>query len=225
MCGGGVAAILNAMFARPRGWAGSVGGRLMALRGGDTNRWAIDLLKLQQLDHLIEVGCGSGLALEAASDRLIAGRAVGIDPSRVMVDQAARRNRAAIAEGHVEVRQAFAEALPFEDHAFTCALSVDSIRSWRSAEAGLWELQRVLEPGGRLVIVVRARQKKRNPLNPSREGYTRAMVESLETTLVSIGFRFIRREVRRKGATMIAFVVEAAREHELPYAHGDFVPA
>lgn len=209
--------MFETMYARPAGPWGAMGGRLMASRGGDVNRWAVDLLKLQQIDHLLEVGTGPGKGLEAAADRLIAGRAVGVDPSPVMVAQAMRRNRSAIAEGHVEVIQGSADALRFADQEFTCAISVDAIQFWPSPEAGLWELQRVLEPGGRLVIAVRARSKSWNPLAFGRRGYTRAMVDDLEARLVSVGFRFLRREVlRRPGSTTVAIVVEALRAQNEP---------
>lgn len=204
--------MFETMYARPAGPWGVLGGQLMAARGGDVNRWAIDLLRLRPIDHLLEVGTGPGKGLEAAADRLIAGRAVGVDPSPVMVAQATRRNRSAISEGHVEVVEASADALPFADQEFTCAVSVDAIQFWPSVEAGLWEIQRVLEPGGRLVVAVRARRESRNPLEFGRRGYTRAMVDDLEARLVSVGFRFMRREVlRRPGSTTVALVVEALR--------------
>ncbi len=206
----------DAMFSRPEGWRGALGGRIMAARGADVNRWAVSLLKLRQLDQVIEVGCGPGRALEAAAEQVIAGRVVGIDASPVMVEQAVRRNARAIGEGHVEVRLASAENLPFDDHAFTGALSVNSIRSWRSQEDGLWELSRVLEPGAKVVIAVRSRRRTRNPIDPSRWGYTKAELEELEALFVSVGFRFMRREIRRdRTETTVAFVLETVKpEHE-----------
>jgi len=187
----------------------------MAARGGDVNKWVIDLLKLRQIDHLLEVGTGPGKGLEAAADRIIAGRAVGVDPSPQMVSQATKRNRGAIHEGHIEILQASADALPFGDREFTCAVSVDAVQFWPSTEAGLWELQRVLEPGGRLVIAVHARRRSLNPFAFARQGYTRPMLGGLEARLVSVGFRFLRREVlRRRGLTTVAIVVETLRPED-----------
>ncbi len=208
--------MIKTTYARPAGERQAIGGRLLADRGGDVHKWAIDLLKLRQIDHLLDVGTGSGRGLEAAAERIIAGRAVGVDPSPAMVSRATRRNRGAIQEGHVEILQASADALPFGDREFSCAISVNAIQGWRSAEAGFWELQRVLEPGGRLVLAVRARHWSWNPVAFGRQGYSRAMVDGLEAQLVSVGFRFLRREIlRRPGQTTVAIVVEALRpEHE-----------
>lgn len=204
--------MFEAMFGRPRGWQGVIGGRLMAARGAEVNRWAVGLLKLKQLDQVIDVGCGPGRALEAASEQVIAGRAVGVDASPVMVELAIKRNARAIAEGHIEVRLAAAEALPFDNDAFTGAISVNSIRHWKSQEDGLWELSRVLEPGARVVIAVRAHRETRNPFDPSRYGYTEAELEQLESLLVSVGFRFMRRETRKdRRETTVAFVLETVR--------------
>lgn len=198
--------------ARPAGLWGTIGGRFLAGHHGDAHKWAVDLLKLRQIDHLLEVGTDSGRGLEAAAERIIAGRAVGVDPSAAMVAQATRRNRGAIQEGHVEILQASADALPFGDREFSCAVSVNAIQSWPSAEAGLWELQRVIEPGGRLVLAVRASHWSWNPFALGRKGYSCAMIDSLEAQLVSVGFRFMRREIlRRPGQTTVAIVVEALR--------------
>lgn len=184
----------------------------MAARSADVNRWAVSLLKLKQLDQVIDVGCGPGRALEAASEQVIAGRAVGVDASPVMVELAIKRNARAIAEGHIEVRLASAEALPFDNDAFTGAISVNSIRHWKSQEDGLWELSRVLEPGARVVIAVRTHHETRNPFDPSRYGYTAAELDQLEALLVSVGFRFMSRETRQeRGETTVAFVLQTVR--------------
>src|SRR6266702_3648110 len=70
-------------------------------------------------DVLLEIGCGGGAFLEQAlrSDC----RAAGIDHSPEMVRVARELNADAVAAGRLDVVQASAERLPFEDDSFTCA--------------------------------------------------------------------------------------------------------
>jgi ubiquinone/menaquinone biosynthesis C-methylase UbiE len=84
-----------------------------------------------------------------------AGRVAGADPSPVMLGQATRRNRAAIAAGRVELHLAAAERLPFADECFDKALALHSLPHWSDTDGGLREVQRVLKPGGALLIALR----------------------------------------------------------------------
>jgi ubiquinone/menaquinone biosynthesis C-methylase UbiE len=54
-----------------------------------------------------------------------------------------------------EVRLGSAESIPFEDDAFTAAISVSTYHHWADADAGLDEVGRVLAQGARLLIVER----------------------------------------------------------------------
>ncbi|HEX2404154.1 MAG TPA: class I SAM-dependent methyltransferase, partial [Acidimicrobiia bacterium] len=96
-------------------------------------------------DRFLDLGCGLGAALEHAATT--GAQTVGIDPSPSMVERAAARVPQA------EVRLGSAESIPFEDDAFTAAISVSTYHHWADAETGLKEVLRVLAPGGRLLIV------------------------------------------------------------------------
>jgi ubiquinone/menaquinone biosynthesis C-methylase UbiE len=95
---------------------------------------------------VLEVGCGTGnyaIALAARSQA----RTRGLDPSRRMIAQAARRSPAL----HWSVGRA--EALPFAAGAFDLAFSVDVIHHVADRPAFFREAWRVLGPEGRLCTV------------------------------------------------------------------------
>jgi SAM-dependent methyltransferase len=69
-----------------------------------------------------------------------------------MVGQARRRNAQAIQEGRADLRWGSVEQLPFADGHFDRVLAANSLHHWPNPIANLWEVQRVLKPGGRLVI-------------------------------------------------------------------------
>jgi ubiquinone/menaquinone biosynthesis C-methylase UbiE len=108
---------------------------------------ALQALELRGGDRLLDVGCGTGAAVRAAAK--IVERAVGVDLSPKMLDQA--RERAAGLSG-VEFVEGDSENLPFADGEFTAVLCTTSLHHYPRPEAAAREFARVLAPGGRIVI-------------------------------------------------------------------------
>lgn len=114
-------------------------------------RSLLEELALTPEDHLLEVGCGGGAFLE---DALRSGcRAAAVDHSPEMVRLARAKNREAVAEGRLEVREARAERLPFADETFTCAVMTGVLGFLPDPVAAFAEIRRALRPGGRFVAL------------------------------------------------------------------------
>ena len=143
-------------FGQPRGARGWLAAHLVARLTGGANRWMVDCLQVGPHDRVLDVGCGPGLAVAAAA-LVTAGTVVGVDASPTMVHLARRRNRTAVRQGRVEIRRADAARLPYPEGHFTRAGSLNSLQFWPSPDDGLRELHRVLEPGGRVAVVLMAR--------------------------------------------------------------------
>jgi SAM-dependent methyltransferase len=109
--------------------------------------WAVDLLDVQAADTVLEVGFGPGAAIQLLSGS--ARHVAGVDPSAEMLRQARKRNVEAIGDGRVDLRQGFADHLPFAAESFDKAMAINSMQVWPDASAGLLEIRRVLKPGGR----------------------------------------------------------------------------
>jgi SAM-dependent methyltransferase len=76
----------------------------MALRPSNRkrNRLVVALLGVQPQDHVLEIGFGPGLAIRELARRATDGFVLGIDPSEVMVSQAAVLLAAGAPDGVVE---------------------------------------------------------------------------------------------------------------------------
>jgi len=61
--------------------------------------WAVDMLQVAPDDHLLEIGCGSGVAVSLIYERLVSGTITAIDRSEAMITQAKQRNRMYVAAG------------------------------------------------------------------------------------------------------------------------------
>lgn len=72
--------------------------------------WAVDTLAVRPADHLLECGCGHGVAVSLVCERLTTGTILAIDRSPKMIEMAERRNRK-----HVEAGRARFEAVALEN--------------------------------------------------------------------------------------------------------------
>ena len=103
----------------------------------------VDLLSEHvQGRDVLEVGCGTGLILHRVAQG--AKRAVGIDISQGMLEQAQRRG--------LEVAQADVLALPFEDASFDVVYSFKVLAHVADIDQALREMARVTRPGGKLFL-------------------------------------------------------------------------
>ncbi len=91
---------------------------------------------------VLEVGCGTGLILERLAG--LAHRAVGVDMSRGMLQQARERN--------LEVVEGSATALPFPDASFDAVVSFKVLAHIAEIELAMAEVARVLRPGGKAAL-------------------------------------------------------------------------
>lgn len=96
-------------------------------------------LGVAQGDRLLDVACGSGLAIEFA--RLRGATCAGIDASQRLVAIARDRNPGS------DIRAGDMQALPWADESFDVATSFRGI--WHTTPGALDEIRRVLVPGGR----------------------------------------------------------------------------
>lgn len=181
-------ASFTTQFAHPHGWQGQLVGWLMALKNRERNAWAIELLDVNLTDHILEIGFGPGWAIQQLASRATGGFIAGVDASETMVQQASRRNVAAIRAGRVEVRLGPNAPLPYPEARFDKALAVNATQFWPDLSAGLQELRRVLKPDGRLVLTYQP------PYGTDADA--RVMGEQLLTQLRVVGFQRLRLETK-----------------------------
>lgn len=127
----------------------------MALETRRENLRAIDALLVEASDRVLDVGCGPGRSLAELAARAPDGHVDAVDPSRLMVDVACRRNLRLVKAGHVAVAAAGVDHLPFPDASFDRILCVHVVYFWESLDIAFREIARVAKPGGRLALVFR----------------------------------------------------------------------
>lgn len=180
-----------AQFHHPTGVKGHIAGWIMGRRSSNVTRshWAAQLLDVRPTDRVIELGCGPGVAVAALAARATRGLVVGVDHSQVMINQAGRRNRAAIRTGRVRLIQAPVEELSISDGPFDAALAVNTVGMWPDPPARLRELTRLLRTGGRIAVVSQ-------PRCPAATSATSAAAgQELADLLTGAGYTHLRTEL------------------------------
>ena len=139
-------------------------------------RFAVEASGVAPGDRVLDVAAGTGdLA------RLFAGR-VGARGAVVMTDVNAAmliagRDRLLDAGALLPVVQCDAEKLPFSADRFDCVSIAFGLRNVTRKEVALAEMQRVLKPGGRLIVLEFS--KVWTPLKPAYDAYSFSVLPRL----------------------------------------------
>jgi ubiquinone/menaquinone biosynthesis C-methylase UbiE len=186
---------------RFQGIPGLVIGTVLLVGRGAVSRLVADLAGVSPGDRLLDVGCGPGGAAREAARR---GAVVtGVDPAPLMLAMGRRLSRGRTGQ-HIEFVQGTAEALPVADGSATVVWAISSAHHWADTAAGLRELHRVLEPGGRLIIAERLTRP--GARGHAAHGFTTAQATQAAAAARAAGFAGAEHETHRAGRRILAVV-------------------
>jgi arsenite methyltransferase len=131
-------------------WLDGVPEESIAAFAGTGNPFSLGAIR--EGERVVDVGCGAGIdSLIAAGMVGPSGDVVGVDMTPAMLDRA----RASALRGgfsNVRFREGLAESVPVADSWADVVISNGVLNLFPDKFAGLQEMARVLEPGGRLQI-------------------------------------------------------------------------
>lgn len=115
--------------------------------------WAVEVLAPDPTDHILEIGCGTGVAAELILQRLTTGRLTAIDRSAAMIKAAEKRNQTDVASGKARFRNVTLEKADFAEERFDKVLAVNVNRFWLKPvdESAFWKA--ILKPGATVCLV------------------------------------------------------------------------
>ena len=149
-----------------RGWAGFVRyARLLPLMWtSEVSTAVLGLVAPQRGERVVDLGSGMGPATVAAAHS--GAFVVAVDPTPYMRRVLGLRRLAQRARRRISVLDGAAEAIPVADGSVDALWSVNAMHHWTDLDRALGEIQRVLRPGGRLVLVD---EDFDDPAHPSSE--------------------------------------------------------
>ena len=177
-------------FGQPTGWLGWGIGQLMVVKNRRRSDWVIELMHVQPSDRILEVGFGSGVDIARVSAIAQQGFVAGVDHSQVMVQQAKRRNAAAIQAKQVDLQYASAASIPYTDATFDKIFSINVAQFWTNPIEVTVELRRVLKPGGSIALAIQPRIPNATEATAQETG------EFLVNLLSAAGFEQVRFETQ-----------------------------
>ena len=147
--------IMQAMFKqfrKPTGWLGKIAGLGMNREHEKVWRWGLEHIAIAPDAVILDVGCGGGGTVKILAQAASRGKVYGVDYSEDVLLTARRVNRALIEQGRFELKYGSVSDLPFSDAAFDLATAFETSMFWPNPVGDLREVQRVLKPGGTLLI-------------------------------------------------------------------------
>ena len=177
-------------FSRPTGALGHVAGWLMRRRNTSRLRWGVEKLQADVNHDILEIGFGPGAFIEILlREHGHQGGIYGIDLSDVMYRQASRRNRQAMEDGQVVLKQASVEAIPFESKRFDRIYTSNTNMFWPNPVENMKEIARVMKPDGLFCLSLQ-------PYWIKTDAGVREEAEKIREQMRTAGFNHIKMDFR-----------------------------
>ena len=114
---------------------------------------AINELKTNKPQLILDVATGTGDFAFEALKILKPEKIVGVDISQGMLNIAQQKITKRKLGNHFEVKLGDSEKLPFGNNEFDAVTVAYGVRNFENLETGLADIQRVLKPGGKAVVL------------------------------------------------------------------------
>ena len=102
---------------------------------------------------ILDVATGTGDMAIAASAAAPDAQITGVDIAAQMLDEGRKKLTGSKLNDKIQLLLGDSEQLPFKENSFDSIMCAYGVRNFEHLEKGLREMQRVLQPGGKLVIL------------------------------------------------------------------------
>ena len=174
----------------------------------DRVRWATGVLPLVPGMRILEVGCGTGAAVELLASRVPDGTITAIDRSARAAAFTKRRNIELLRSGRLQVLHTSLIRLPAHAEAFDLALALDVNLFWTTPDRSeVAVLHRVLAPGGVLAVLYGPSPPRHEEDEAERDARIQRRLAVIQRSLRAAGFTIDRVLNEGQGAGVLALRV------------------
>lgn len=150
---------LFSQFVRPHGRIGQFVGVFMSKENKEINKWTIEFLDVQDHDHILEIGFGSGKAMKYILKRRNAVMITGVDPSEVMVYQSLRKLNKHLINNQIQLIEGYSKDLPYLPQKVDKVLVVNNITFWEEPVETLRKIYIQMNAGGKVALTIGPHEK------------------------------------------------------------------
>ncbi|MFC4559921.1 class I SAM-dependent methyltransferase [Virgibacillus kekensis] len=150
---------MYSQFARPQGLPGWIAGWYMSRENREINKWTIDFLNVQDGEHVLEIGFGSGKALKYILQQADEVRLTGVDVSEVMVYQTLRRLNKHLINSEILLMEGQADKLPLLSQKVDKVLVINNVTFWETPVKTLRNIYSQMTEGGKIALTIRPHEK------------------------------------------------------------------
>lgn len=116
-------------------------------------RRAVRLMRDIPHADVLDIATGTGDLAILMAERLDGSHVTGVDLSEGMIEIGRRKVAEKGLDGRISLTTGDCLALPFPDNSFDCITCAYGVRNFENLAAGYKEMERVLRPGGLLVVL------------------------------------------------------------------------
>lgn len=116
-------------------------------------RKAIDQLRDDKPERILDVATGTGDMAIIACRMLNPEKIIGIDISEQMLEYGRKKIEKEGLASRVQLQSGDSETINFTDNSFDAVMVAFGVRNFENLEKGLKEMLRVLKPGGKLLVL------------------------------------------------------------------------
>ena len=115
--------------------------------------WGLQHVTIGNRFTILDVGCGGGRTIERLAAQAAEGKVYGVDYADGSVAASREHNADLLEAGRVVIEKASVSKLPFPESTFDLVTAVETQYYWPDLEGDMREILRVLQPGGRLLVI------------------------------------------------------------------------
>ena len=185
---------------KPQGLGGKMMVNIMNNGHAKLSEWGFSHVDVPADANVLDVGCGGGANIAVWLTRCPNGIVTGLDYSEVSVSESIKYNKKAIQEKRCQILQGNVAQMPFDDNSFDYISAFETIYFWPGLERCFKEVNRVLKPHAKFIIVVEVdgTKEKDKKWSDIVEGMVIYKENELVANLETAGFTNIRTDHNEK---------------------------
>ena len=150
---------------QPKGVFGWLVGHLMNHFNRAIIKLTVDSIPSNKSSVILELGIGSGKAIQLVLQRFPKAKIYGLDISETMLSSAKKRNAKSVRQGRVQLKMNTISKMDLPDNSIDTLYTINTIYFWKDPEEAMIEVYRVLKNGAFFILSFNAKE------DMSRENY------------------------------------------------------